>query len=65
MTERQSKLIKLVNLYQKIEVSRLAELLDVSQVTIRKAQVEPDSSITVSPLETISAAFVAISSFLS
>ena len=36
MTERQSKLIKLVNLYQKIEVSRLAELLDVSQVTIRK-----------------------------
>lgn len=36
MTERQSKLIKLVNLYQKIEVSRLAEMLDVSQVTIRK-----------------------------
>ena len=36
MTERQSKLIKLLNLYQKIEVSRLAELLDVSQVTIRK-----------------------------
>ena len=36
MTERQSKLVKLVNLYQKIEVSRLAELLDVSQVTIRK-----------------------------
>ena len=36
ITERQSKLIKLVNLYQKIEVSRLAELLDVSQVTIRK-----------------------------
>ena len=36
MTERQSKLIKLINLYQKIEVSRLAELLDVSQVTIRK-----------------------------
>ena len=35
MTERQSKLIKLVNIYQKIEVSRLAELLDVSQVTIR------------------------------
>ena len=30
MTERQSKLIKLVNLYQKIEVSRLAELLDVT-----------------------------------
>ncbi|MCD8020683.1 MAG: DeoR/GlpR family DNA-binding transcription regulator [Clostridiales bacterium] len=36
MTERQSKLIKLVNTYQKIEVSRLAEMLDVSQVTIRK-----------------------------
>ena len=36
MTERQSKLIKLVNIYHKIEVSRLAELLDVSQVTIRK-----------------------------
>ncbi len=36
MTERQSKLIKLVNLYQKIEVSKLAELLEVSQVTIRK-----------------------------
>ena len=36
MTERQSKIIKLVNIYQKIEVSRLAELLDVSQVTIRK-----------------------------
>lgn len=28
MTERQSKLIKLVNIYHKIEVSRLAELLD-------------------------------------
>ena len=36
MTERQSKLIKLVNLYQKIEVSRVAELLFVSQVNIRK-----------------------------
>ena len=36
MTERQSKIIKLVNQYQKIEVSRLAEMLDVSQVTIRK-----------------------------
>ena len=36
MTERQSKLIKLVNIYQQIEVSRRAELLDVSQVTIRK-----------------------------
>ena len=36
MTERQSKIIKLVNTYQKIEVSRLAELLSVSQVTIRK-----------------------------
>ena len=36
MTDRQSKLIKLVNLHQKIEVSKLAELLDVSQVTIRK-----------------------------
>ena len=30
-----------------------------------KVQVEPDSSMTVSPLETISAAFVAISIFLS
>ncbi len=36
MTERQSKLIKLVNQHHKIEVSKLAELLDVSQVTIRK-----------------------------
>jgi DeoR/GlpR family transcriptional regulator of sugar metabolism len=36
MTERQSKIIKLVNQHQKIEVSRLAEILDVSQVTIRK-----------------------------
>jgi DeoR/GlpR family transcriptional regulator of sugar metabolism len=36
MTERQSKIVKLVNQYQKIEVSRLAELLNVSQVTIRK-----------------------------
>lgn len=36
MTERQSKIIKLVNQYQKIEVSRLAGFLDVSQVTIRK-----------------------------
>ncbi len=36
MTDRQSKIIKLVNTYQKIEVSRLASLLDVSQVTIRK-----------------------------
>ena len=36
MTERQSKLIKLVNLYQKIEVSRLAELLDVSKESSSK-----------------------------
>ena len=36
MTERQSKIIKLVNQHQKIEVSRLAEILKVSQVTIRK-----------------------------
>lgn len=36
MTERQSKIIKLVNQHQKIEVSRLAEFLEVSQVTIRK-----------------------------
>ncbi|MBR0411255.1 MAG: DeoR/GlpR transcriptional regulator [Eubacterium sp.] len=36
MTERQSRIIKLVNQYQKIEVSRLAEILNVSQVTIRK-----------------------------
>ncbi len=36
MTERQSKIIKLVNQQHKVEVSRLAEILDVSQVTIRK-----------------------------
>ena len=36
MTERQSKIIKLVNQHRKIEVSRLAEFLEVSQVTIRK-----------------------------
>ncbi len=36
MTERQSKIIKLVNQYQKIEVSRLSDILGVSQVTIRK-----------------------------
>lgn len=36
MTERQSKLIKLVNQHHKIEVSKLAEYLEVSQVTIRK-----------------------------
>lgn len=36
MTDRQSKLVKLVNQYQKIEVSKLSELLGVSQVTIRK-----------------------------
>lgn len=36
MTERQSKIIKLVNEHHKIEVSRLAEFLNVSQVTIRK-----------------------------
>ncbi len=36
MTERQSKLIKLVNQYHKIEVSKLSEILGVSQVTIRK-----------------------------
>lgn len=36
MTERQSKIIKLVNQHQKIEVSRLADILEVSQVTIRK-----------------------------
>ena len=36
MTERQSKIIKLVNQEHRIEVSRLAEILDVSQVTVRK-----------------------------
>lgn len=36
MTDRQSKIIKLVNTHQKIEVSKLATLLNVSQVTIRK-----------------------------
>lgn len=36
MTERQSKIIKIVNQHHKIEVSRLSELLEVSQVTIRK-----------------------------
>ena len=36
MTDRQSKIIKLVNAHHRIEVSRLATLLDVSQVTIRK-----------------------------
>lgn len=36
MTDRQSKLVKIVNQHQKIEVSRLSELLGVSQVTIRK-----------------------------
>ena len=36
MTERQSRIIKLVNTHHRIEVSRLATLLDVSQVTIRK-----------------------------
>lgn len=36
MTDRQSKIIKIVNHHHKIEVSRLAELLEVSQVTIRK-----------------------------
>ena len=36
MTERQSKIIKLVNSNHKMEVSKLAVLLGVSQVTIRK-----------------------------
>ena len=36
MTERQSKIIKLVNSHHKMEVSKLAALLGVSQVTIRK-----------------------------
>lgn len=36
MTERQSKIIKLVNSNHKMEVSKLAILLGVSQVTIRK-----------------------------
>ena len=36
MTDRQSKIIKLVNTHHKIEVSKLATLLNVSQVTIRK-----------------------------
>ncbi len=48
MTERQAKLVKLVNQYHKIEVSRLSELLDVSQVTIRKDldHLEDDGLIT-------------------
>ena len=36
MTERQTKILNLVNINKKIEVSRLSEELGVSQVTIRK-----------------------------
>lgn len=36
MTERQAKILQLVNQNRKIEVTVLAELLDVSQVTVRK-----------------------------
>ncbi|MDO4975734.1 MAG: DeoR/GlpR family DNA-binding transcription regulator [Eubacteriales bacterium] len=36
MTDRQSKIVKIVNQHQKIEVSKLSDLLGVSQVTIRK-----------------------------
>lgn len=36
MTERQAKILQLVNQNRKIEVTALAELLDVSQVTVRK-----------------------------
>ncbi|MEE1228205.1 MAG: DeoR/GlpR family DNA-binding transcription regulator [Lachnospiraceae bacterium] len=48
MTERQAKLVKLVNQYHKIQVSRLAELLSVSQVTIRKDldQLEEEGLLT-------------------
>lgn len=36
MTDRYTKLLKIVNENKRIEVSRLAEILNVSQVTIRK-----------------------------
>jgi DeoR/GlpR family transcriptional regulator of sugar metabolism len=36
MNDRHAQILDLVNEYKKIEVNRLAEILDVSQVTIRK-----------------------------
>ena len=36
MIERHVKILNLLNKYKRIEVARLAELLDVTPVTIRK-----------------------------
>lgn len=36
MTSRYTKLLEIVNENKRIEVSKLAELLNVSQVTVRK-----------------------------
>ena len=36
MNERQLKILQIISDEQKIEVGRLAEMIDVSQVTVRK-----------------------------
>ncbi len=36
MTDRQTKILQIVNEQKRVEVTSLSELLDVSQVTIRK-----------------------------
>ena len=36
MNDRHAQILDVVNEYKKVEVNRLAEMLDVSQVTIRK-----------------------------
>lgn len=36
MTDRQTKILEMVNEYRKVEVNKLSEVLEVSQVTIRK-----------------------------
>ncbi|WP_264476518.1 DeoR family transcriptional regulator, partial [[Clostridium] scindens] len=42
--ERHTKILELLSQYKKIEVTRLSELLSVSQVTIRKDLMQLESS---------------------
>lgn len=44
MHERHTKILELLSQYKKIEVTRLSELLSVSQVTIRKDLMQLESS---------------------
>ena len=47
--ERQTKILELLSQYKKIEVTRLSELLSVSQVTIRKDLMQLESSGLILP----------------